>query len=76
MLVLVYPIKKYFCDDVISTFLNQNCYYLFIDLLLIVITFILIAVDCEMENIYEYQREYAKSGKCDEEYVQLVDHKM
>ena len=76
MLVLVYPIKKYFCDEVISTFLNQNCYYLFIDLMLIVITFILIAVDCEMENIYEYQREYAKSGKCDEEYVQLVDPKM
>ena len=76
MLVLVYPIKKYFCDEVISTFLNQNCYYLFIDLMLIVITFILIAVDCEMENIYEYQREYAKSGKCDEEYAQLVDPKM
>ena len=30
----------------------------------------------EMENIYNYQREYAKSGKCEEEYVQLVEQKM
>ena len=76
LLVLVYPIKKYFCDEVISSFLNQNYHYLFIDVMLIVITFTLIAVDSEMENIYAYQREYAKSGKCEEEYVQLVEQKM
>lgn len=75
MLVLVYPIKKYFCNEIISSFLNQNCYYLFIDLMLVVITFTLIIVDSEMENIYEYQKEYMKTGKGHEdEYVQLIDH--